>query len=266
MRAGGSQFADLRLRVASALVLAVIGLGALWLGGPVFLGLLAVVATLMVGELAHMLDPTLGRSKTIVLALIGGAAVLRVGYDSHPLSLLALLLAPVIGLVLLRRNRALFPVYALVLLFAAAALFWIRTGAGREWTLWLVAVVIASDVGGYLFGRWIGGARILPHISPKKTWSGTLGGWFLAALVGVMFGYYSGLGAGIVLLSVLCAIAAQIGDIAESAIKRHAKTKDASNLIPGHGGVLDRFDALIGAAVFIMVYALFFGLPFVGVV
>ncbi len=266
MSASGAHFADLRLRLISAVIMAVLGLGALWLGGAVFLALLSVVAAVMLWELARMLQPDLPQSKAVLMALVGGAAVLRVGYDSHVLSLSALFLAPVIGLVALSANRALFAVFGFAVLFAVAGLFWIRTGAGREWTLWLVAVVIAADIGGYLFGRWIGGARILPRISPKKTWSGTLGGWFLAALVGVGFGYYSGLGAGIVLLSVVTAMASQCGDVAESAIKRHSGVKDSSTLIPGHGGFLDRFDALIGAALFAMLYALFFGFPFIEVI
>jgi len=263
MSRGAPQFSDLVPRALSAVVMVVVGLGAIWFGGWVFLALLGAVSTIMLWELTTMLDKSLGNSKAILLALVGGAAVLRVGYDSQPLALTSLLLAPVVGLVLLRRDRALFLVYGAALLFAVASLFWIRQGAGLEWTVWLVTVVVSADIGGYLFGRLVGGPKILPRISPKKTWSGTLGGWFLAALVGVGFGYVSGLGAGIVVLSVVTAMASQCGDVAESAIKRHSGSKDSSTLIPGHGGFLDRFDALIAAALFAMLYALFFGLPMI---
>ena len=93
----------------------------------------------------------------------------------------------------------------------------------------------------------LGGPKFWPKVSPKKTWSGTIAGWIGAAAVGVLFAsqgmvpwYYA-------VLSPLIALAGQFGDIAESWIKRRAGAKDSSSLIPGHGGVLDRFDALVGA-------------------
>nr|MCO4824970.1 phosphatidate cytidylyltransferase [Amylibacter sp.] len=105
------------------------------------------------------------------------------------------------------------------------------------------------DIGGYFAGKMIGGPKILPAISPKKTWSGTLGGWALAGVVGFI-AVQMGLGGyGLIVLSVLMAIAAQIGDLLESLMKRKAGVKDSSNLIPGHGGLLDRFDGMMGAGV-----------------
>jgi phosphatidate cytidylyltransferase len=113
----------------------------------------------------------------------------------------------------------------------------------------LLVVVVASDVGGYFAGKLIGGPKILPSISPKKTWSGTLGGWALAAVVGFIAIQLGMGGFGLVVLSIFVAMAAQIGDLLESMMKRKAGVKDSSNLIPGHGGLLDRFDGVMGASV-----------------
>ena len=95
----------------------------------------------------------------------------------------------------------------------------------------------------------IGGPKFWPRVSPKKTWSGTLAGWACAAVAGAVFAGPTGAGPALVPVSVVVAFAGQMGDIAESAVKRRVEVKDSSDLIPGHGGVLDRFDALLGGAV-----------------
>lgn len=157
------------------------------------------------------------------------------------------------------RDAALWAGYGLVILLAGAALIWLR-GLPNGFLLicWLLAVVIASDVMGYFAGRALGGPKFWPRISPKKTWSGTVAGWIGAALVGAIFAALDrGTGSGLVLLSPVVAFAGQMGDIAESAIKRRAGVKDSSHLIPGHGGVLDRFDALIFAAIVVGAAGLF---------
>jgi phosphatidate cytidylyltransferase len=150
-----------------------------------------------------------------------------------------------------------------------AALLVIRENQGFDAVMWLVLVVMASDIGGYFFGRIFGGPKFWPAISPKKTWSGTAGGWALAMAVGLGFWLY---GAGYeywasdaapqvpaspslmatLFFSVLLAMAAQAGDLFESWLKRKAGMKDSSNLIPGHGGLLDRFDGLLAATTLYM--------------
>jgi len=140
---------------------------------------------------------------------------------------------------------------------AAAILWFLATRAdGIIGLLWVVLIVVASDILGYFAGRIVGGPKFWPRVSPKKTWSGTIAGWIGAGVVGAVFAGYGfegplGGGASVIVLSVLAAFAGQMGDIAESAIKRFAGIKDSSNLIPGHGGLLDRFDALTGAALFL---------------
>jgi len=260
----GDKFADLGPRALSAIVMLAVGGGAIWVGGWAFLILTAVVAGAMIYELTTMLAPKLDRLRVVLLAIIAAAAVIRVGFDSSPMALASLLIAPALGLVLLPSDRGIYAIYAFFLGFSCAALFWIRALLGLDWTLWLVLTVIASDIGGYLFGRLIGGAKLAPSISPGKTWSGTVGGWVLVALVasyGVVFG---GVGIGIVVLGIVVAMASQIGDLSESWVKRRVGVKDASNLIPGHGGVMDRFDALSFAAIALFLMAYFSRLPALG--
>jgi phosphatidate cytidylyltransferase len=148
------------------------------------------------------------------------------------------------------RDGAIALFYGAAILLAGAALIWLRCQPqGLVLTLWWLAVVIASDIMGYFAGRLLGGPKFWPRVSPKKTWSGTIAGWIGALIVGWVF---SGtLGSVVILFSPIVALAGQMGDIAESAIKRRAGVKDSSNLIPGHGGVLDRFDAVIFAALIV---------------
>jgi len=128
---------------------------------------------------------------------------------------------------------------------------------GWQPVLWLLLVVWATDIGGYIFGRWIGGPKLAPRLSPKKTWAGLIGGAGLAAVAGAAaIAVLHRTGAAVLAVPAAAALAllAQAGDLAESAVKRHYGVKDSGNLIPGHGGVLDRIDGLLAAA---PVFALF---------
>ena len=122
-------------------------------------------------------------------------------------------------------------------------------------------VVIATDVFGYFAGRTLGGPKFWPSVSPKKTWSGTAAGWIAAGLVGLLFMLLTDAGWPIVWISMILSFASQMGDIAESALKRRMNVKDSSTLIPGHGGLFDRFDALLGAALFMLLVAYVFNVP-----
>jgi phosphatidate cytidylyltransferase len=122
--------------------------------------------------------------------------------------------------------------------------------AGLANVLFLVAIVWASDIGAYLAGRLIGGAKLAPSISPSKTWAGAIGALVAAVAVGLgMAGAFGPYATGpVVLIAALLGIAAQAGDLLESWIKRRCHVKDSSHLIPGHGGLLDRVDGLLAAA------------------
>jgi phosphatidate cytidylyltransferase len=128
-----------------------------------------------------------------------------------------------------------------------AALIWLRADpvAGRADLLFLVMTVWGSDIGAYALGRIVGGRRLAPSISPGKTWSGAVGGLVCAMLVGLATAGFSpramAVAAGL-------SLAAQAGDLLESAVKRYAGVKDSGTLIPGHGGLLDRLDGILAAA------------------
>ncbi|MDP5349564.1 MAG: phosphatidate cytidylyltransferase, partial [Paracoccaceae bacterium] len=133
------------------------------------------------------------------------------------------------------------------------------TPDGLTWLIWLVLVVVVTDVAGYFAGRMIGGPKFWPAISPKKTWSGTVAGWIGAGALGLAFQPLTGAGATLVLISMIASFASQMGDIAESAVKRRTGVKDSSSLIPGHGGVLDRFDGLLGASLLVLLFMVMAG-------
>jgi phosphatidate cytidylyltransferase len=136
--------------------------------------------------------------------------------------------------------------------FPAVALIWIRGDPAYGWlaVLYIFIIVWTTDSAAYLFGRWIGGPKLAPRISPKKTWSGLIGGALSAGVAGLVFALIAkvGLSPQLALLAVVLALISQLGDLGESAVKRIFGMKDTSGLIPGHGGVLDRIDGLLFAA------------------
>ncbi|MCA0872077.1 phosphatidate cytidylyltransferase [Seohaeicola saemankumensis] len=252
---GSGRWADLAPRIASAVVMVAVGGIEVWLGGLWFESFIAVACGLMIWELARMLAPERG-AVAVQLAILTGAAVM-VSYHLPPFYRLPVLLAAVlVGVGQIGPQRGLYGVIALWIAAAGLGFISIRETMGFGWMLWLICVVVATDVAGYFIGKAVGGPKFWPRVSPKKTWSGTAGGWAAAALVGAGFAAYFGLGAGLVLVSVLTAMASQAGDVTESAVKRKAGIKDSSNLIPGHGGFMDRFDGMMGASVFVLLAGL----------
>jgi len=150
---------------------------------------------------------------------------------------------------------------AIYICVPAGILIWLRADAmaGMITILWLFAVVWSADIAAYISGRAIGGPKLAPRISPKKTWAGFIGGVSFAGIVAGAFAvYWDEPPLTLALWGAVVAIASQAGDLLESAIKRRFDIKDSSQLIPGHGGVLDRVDALVAGAVAIAIlkYAL----------
>ena len=141
----------------------------------------------------------------------------------------------------------------------------LRNKFGFEVILWLVALVAVSDIAGYFVGRSLGGVKVWPKVSPKKTWSGTVAGWIGAIFVGLVFFWIGAKGYEFLWLSPLLALSGQVGDMVQSALKRAVGVKDSSNLLPGHGGFLDRFDALIFAVLLLSFLSHLMPLPFSGV-
>jgi phosphatidate cytidylyltransferase len=247
----------------SALVMLAVGAAEIWIGGLPFLALVTVLTAVMVWELARITAPD---ARGMALGLAALAAVLMLADEGWP-SVSAGYLFPLMPLAFLATPRLqpkVAAVIVLALMVAGHGLFVLRDEAGRGAILWVVGVVIVSDVMGYFAGRTLGGPKFWPAISPKKTWSGTVAGWIGAAGVGLI---YVALGQGgwlLVLLSPFVAFAGQMGDIAESWIKRRTGVKDSSALIPGHGGLLDRFDALVGAMVLVLTLMRLIPLPVAG--
>ena len=246
----------MRTRIISAAVLVPLALLCLWYGalpwalligvgtiglaiewtqlcgyGVVSLPALALVAMTLAGwGLAAAGWPALA----LVPVVLGGPAVWCVARDRGKSALSLAAGVPYIGM-------------------ACVSLLWLRADAvtGLANVLLLLLIVWASDIGAYLVGRLVGGPRLAPVISPGKTWSGAAGGLLAAALVGGL----AALGMGqvglfwrIVLFAVGLGIVAQAGDLMESAIKRRFGVKDSGWLIPGHGGLFDRLDAVLAAA------------------
>jgi phosphatidate cytidylyltransferase len=255
----GAKWDDLAPRIASGAVLAAIGVVCIWLGGRWFAGLAAVTAGLMVWELARMLAPGRGL-EAAALGLLTLAAVL-VARQAGWLAVMPLVVPAVAGVWILRRETAVWASFALAIPVASWGLALFRDSYGVTWLFWLVCVVIATDVSGYFAGRHFGGRKFWPRVSPKKTWSGTVAGWIAAALVGLVFLLITTAGRDLIWISAAVAFASQMGDIAESAVKRRCGVKDSSNLIPGHGGLWDRFDGLLGASLAMLAVALLVDVP-----
>lgn len=245
---------DLSARLASGAAMAVVGIVLIAMGGIWFTTLAAIVSGIMIWELGRMMAPETGRFP-VALGLLSGGAVLA-AWALPEIYALPLLIAPaLVGAGRITKDRLLYVVYASAILIAGYGLASFRAEYGMVWLVWLVLVVIVTDVAGYFAGRFIGGPKFWPRISPKKTWSGTVAGWVSAALIGVVFLTFTNAGRDLPWISVALSLASQLGDIAESAIKRRTGVKDSSSLLPGHGGLFDRFDGLLGAALLMLLVA-----------
>ena len=244
------RWADLRQRVLSAAVLAPVALVCLWLGGWAWSVLVGLGAGGIAVEWARLCggSPWGARGLGVAGAILLAWAVAALGNAGA--GLLVLLAGSTLLAVLARR-----PLLAIGALYAglsAVALPWLRAedASGRANLLFLVMVVWASDVGAYIVGRLVGGAKLWPAVSPGKTWSGAGGGLLCAMLAGLLAGSMLAPGPAWRMLGLAggLGILAQLGDLLESGVKRRFGVKDSSRLIPGHGGLLDRLDGLLAAA------------------
>ncbi len=146
--------------------------------------------------------------------------------------------------------------------FLLGHFFWLwQLPQGRFWLLWFLAVIFAGDTGAYYAGRWFGVKKLYPQVSPGKTVAGSVGGLAASLAAGLGIGFWLPLGASLPVLAglaLLAAIVGQFGDLFESMLKRRAQVKDASSLLPGHGGLLDRLDSLSFTAAVLFYCRLFF--------
>lgn len=241
-------------RIVSAVSLLPVVLWPIYAGGWWFAGLLAVGGALMVlewGKLTHLKSSVAPGIAALLLA----ALVITLEYTQRENGYAILTVLTVLaGLgALMAQAKADFGWWLSGLGYvgmALVALLLIRS-LDAWLVLWVFLVVWATDVGGYFAGKGIGGPKLAPRISPKKTWAGLIGGVLLSALVTFLMHIWFDFGRDaplLVLLSALLAVWAQVGDLVESALKRHFNVKDSGGLIPGHGGLLDRVDGLVFVA------------------
>ena len=251
---------DFGTRLVSGLVLAAGALG-LTYAGTVPFGLLVLVVTLIVSWEWGSIVRKAGADTIFVLH--AGAVFVAVVLSLAGLPALGIvavivgaILAALLGFERLGRISGLGVLYAGL---PAIALIWIRASVpfGFEAALFLLLCIWASDTGAYLAGRTIGGPKLMPAVSPNKTWSGLIGGTFASLLVALAFGLsMANLPIGRLLATAaILAVISQAGDLMESALKRWHGVKDASGLIPGHGGFMDRVDGLIFAAIAAAMFA-----------
>ena len=242
-----AQWEDLAPRLSSAAVMLVVAGLALWAGGAWFVLFTAACVGLMVWELARMVAPDAAPGAAIQSGALAGGTLAVLPLLPSMVVLPFLAAALIVIHLTVGRHPALMLGYAAAIWLAGLALIDLRLGLGAGPVLFLVAVVIVTDVSGYFAGRILGGPKFWPRVSPKKTWSGTAAGWVGAGFVGLaaMLGWEASFLA--IPAAVILSFASQMGDIAESALKRKMGVKDSSALIPGHGGVLDRMDGMLGA-------------------
>lgn len=255
--ARSGRWGDLGARVASAAVLLAFALGALWQGGWAWTALAVLAGAVLALEWAGLwLARAFAPSGLALAAGLASAPALLALDLALPAILVGLGLAALGGAIAgcARRGAAL-AAGALALGPGVLALLWLRAdpAVGFVNLLFVLLVVWASDIGAYLAGRALGGPKLAPAISPGKTLSGALGGLAAAMAAGTALAAAAGTAPDASLwhaarLAVLLGMVAQAGDLAESWLKRRAGVKDSSRLIPGHGGLLDRLDALLVVA------------------
>jgi phosphatidate cytidylyltransferase len=241
-----------------------VALACIWAGSVWFAALVLVVSVAVAQE---WLSLCRWRLTPVSLAVFAALPIGVVAAASHAVlaALLILALAFAAALILARRAGAdtLAPFGVPYLGLACVALVWLReaTDAGRANVITLLLIVWASDIGAYIGGRAVGGPKLAPRISPGKTVSGAIGGLLAAMAMGAIAAMYAGLNPSwrSALLAGLTGCLAQAGDLLESGLKRRFGVKDSGRLIPGHGGALDRLDALIAAAPFAALLALILG-------
>jgi len=251
----------LRVRVLSALILALPALAAVYVGGLLFDLLLGVVVLLMAFEWDRLCagprnsstkanDPATWALALAILAVVA-AVVLQAPALALWLTLAGFATVFLIARGIDRRAPLLQALGALYIGVPYVALVWLRAdpAVGLVTVFWLLGVVWATDTGALFAGRSIGGPKLAPVVSPNKTWAGLAGGMLAAAAVGAAFALW--LGSPVVLAALISAglaVVAQAGDLTESLVKRHFGVKDSGTIIPGHGGIFDRVDGLLAVA------------------
>lgn len=244
---------NLYMRVVAALVLAPLTIVIAWLGGWIWACVVIAAAALLYFEWLMIVGVSGNRfaaaAGIVALALAGVCLMLRRADVA-----VAVIVAGILFAAAMTNGRRGWVASGLV--YAAAALvatILVRRDAdlGFVALMFVLLVVWVTDIGGYFAGRGIGGPKLWPRVSPKKTWAGAFGGLVLALVIALGFALLGfGRTVPLLLLGAVLSVVSQLGDLFESAVKRRFDVKDSSHIIPGHGGLMDRLDGFVAAIVF----------------
>lgn len=250
---------ELLARVISGIIMIVAALSALWIGGVTFVLFWTLCAIAVVYEWQSLIDAPQRWARVGGGAVAIAAAVLALVMGYYDLAFGAVAVGAALATMLAGPGRRLWAaagvIYGGALALSVVLLRVVSALDGVEAILWLFALVWGTDIMAYFGGRSIGGPKLWPRVSPSKTWSGFIVGVTCGAALGVgaialtLGGPNVSLGM-IFLLGLLGGAVAQGGDLLESSVKRHFGVKDSSQLIPGHGGFMDRLDGFIATATF----------------
>lgn len=238
-------------RSLSALALAPPVLAMVFMGGPFFVVLVGVGAGILAWEWRRLCGAAVLAGGAVGAALL--LALLALAQGAPEMAVAGLAVGAAVAAAIGTPERRWWLAFGVGYLgLPCLALTWLRGDPefGMATVFWMLAVVWASDIGGYVFGRTLGGPKLAPAISPGKTWSGLAGAMIWAGAAGAVAALVLDKGVtALVVISGLLGLVGQGGDLAESWIKRRFGVKDSGSLIPGHGGLLDRVDALLAVAV-----------------
>jgi phosphatidate cytidylyltransferase len=248
-KAGGELFK----RVVAAIVLGIGAIATAWAGGLIFLFVWTAAAIVVWWEWVGIVK---AEQRPVLIGIGAVAAIaMAISLDADAAAIAFVCAVIGAGIAMASVQTARHWTGGGVIYAAAVLIPAVMLRGDAEWgflaLVWLFAVVWAEDTGAYFTGRYFGGPKLAVSISPGKTWSGAVGG----AVAGTLAGNAVILAAGTpwspahLVLAFAVAVAAQAGDLLESAVKRRFSVKDASNLVPGHGGLMDRLDGFIVAAV-----------------
>ncbi len=258
-RALGSRLGpDLRPRVAAAVVLGLAALIAAWAGGVIFVAFWWIASIIVLWEWQKIVQ-TDRLIERVAAGALGLALAALFAMHQYVIAALAALIvaAGAVGWTAGPSRRIWAAAGALYAGAVVVSLGLLRASPnyGLAAILWLFAVVWGADVAAYFAGRLIGGPRLWPSVSPGKTWSGAVFGAVLGAAFGLLLGGWTNRIDRLFWLGLATAVVSELGDLFESALKRRFGVKDSSNLIPGHGGLMDRLDAFVAASVFAAIVA-----------
>jgi phosphatidate cytidylyltransferase len=253
---------NLLTRVIAALVLAPLAIAIAWAGGPLWVALVTLASIglyvewlMIVGAGQERLTVAAGTA-----ALVVSGVCLALGH--HEYSLIVLVIGTAAVAVMSQRLRSWSVIgfcYAAAAEFASA-LVRLDGTYGFIALIFVMLIVWVTDIGGYFAGRGIGGPKLWSRVSPKKTWAGAVGGFVASLAVAAGFAAFDfGKMAPLLLLGALLSVVSQLGDLFESAVKRRFGVKDSSQIIPGHGGLLDRLDGFVAAIVLAALFGLLRG-------